>query len=205
MRFRRRIKMEQFETKAALATWADDHTGGEVVTFYNSIEGVKPVKKFEDRAVAVRRIWDALHVRADGVETPHTQATVVAVAEAVGAEATVVLNPDASLAVAKEGRAARKRKAAMQGATKKSKKAAKAKAKRASKPRKAPNADGGRAAEVLALVSRAKGVSLDELMERFGWQRHTARGFMSRFLDAYPKLKSFKTEAGVRTYRLEAK
>jgi hypothetical protein len=59
--------------------------------------------------------------------------------------------------------------------------------------------------DVLALVTRKKGVSLEELMEKFGWQAHSARGFMSRMKDEFMKLESFKTEDGARTYRLAAK
>ena len=32
---------------------------------------------------------------------------------------------------------------------------------------------------VIALLNRDKGVSIEELMEKMGWQRHTVRGFMS--------------------------
>jgi hypothetical protein len=200
-----------FESKAALAEWANDHTGAEVLAFYNGLPGVVPVKKFESRDVAVRRIWAALPTFLEAPAEPelgNPQGITVNGSEAVvklnEAEVTELINPGASLAVAKEGRAARKRKAAIQGATKKRKPKA-AKRKPATKPRTAPKKDGGRVTEVLALVTRARGVSLDELMERFGWQRHTARGFMSRFADAYKGLESFKTDAGVRTYRLEAK
>jgi hypothetical protein len=34
-------------------------------------------------------------------------------------------------------------------------------------------------AEVIALMKRAKGVTLAEIMETTGWQAHTVRGFVS--------------------------
>ena len=34
-------------------------------------------------------------------------------------------------------------------------------------------------AEVIALMKRAKGVTVDEMMEATGWQKHTVRGFIS--------------------------
>ena len=34
-------------------------------------------------------------------------------------------------------------------------------------------------AEVIAMMKRAKGATLDEIMEATGWQKHTVRGFVS--------------------------
>ena len=50
----------EFKTKAALAEWANDQTMAEIAAYYNGLPGVKPVKKFESREVAVTRIWAAL-------------------------------------------------------------------------------------------------------------------------------------------------
>lgn len=48
-----------FKTKAALAEWTNDQTMPEIAACYNGLPGVKPVKKFESRDVAVTRIWAA--------------------------------------------------------------------------------------------------------------------------------------------------
>jgi len=50
----------EFKTKAAIAEWANDQTLPEIAAYYNGLLGVKPVKKFESREVAVTRIWAAL-------------------------------------------------------------------------------------------------------------------------------------------------
>jgi len=50
----------EFKTKAALAEWANDQTMAEIAAYYNGLPGVKPVKKFESRDVAVTRIWAVL-------------------------------------------------------------------------------------------------------------------------------------------------
>lgn len=58
-------------------------------------------------------------------------------------------------------------------------------------------------AEVVALLKRAKGVTLAQIMETTGWQAHTVRGFVSilgRKSDF--KIESTKSEAGERTYRI---
>jgi hypothetical protein len=59
----------EFKTKAALAEWANDQTMAEIAAYYNGLPGVKPVKKFESRDVAVRRIWAALSQAQGGAET----------------------------------------------------------------------------------------------------------------------------------------
>ena len=53
-----------FESKAALATWADDHTMAELVALYNGLPGVTATKRFTDRPTGVTRIWAALHPEA---------------------------------------------------------------------------------------------------------------------------------------------
>jgi hypothetical protein len=50
----------EFKTKAALSEWANDQTMPEIAAYYNGLPGVKAVKKFESREVAVTRIWAAL-------------------------------------------------------------------------------------------------------------------------------------------------
>ena len=50
----------EFKTKVALAAWANDQTMAEIAAYYNGLPGVKPVKKFKSREVAVTRIWAAL-------------------------------------------------------------------------------------------------------------------------------------------------
>lgn len=50
----------EFKMKAALAEWANDQTMPEIAAYYNGLPGVKPVKEFEVRDVAVTRIWAVL-------------------------------------------------------------------------------------------------------------------------------------------------
>jgi predicted transcriptional regulator len=49
----------------------------------------------------------------------------------------------------------------------------------------------------------AKGVTLETLMNTFGWQRHTVRGFIS-ILGKTHKIESTSVE-GARTYKIAAK
>jgi hypothetical protein len=58
-------------------------------------------------------------------------------------------------------------------------------------------------AEVIAMMKRAKGATLDEIMEATGWQKHSVRGFVSILgSKGGEKIESAKNAAGERTYRL---
>ena len=99
----------------------------------------------------------------------------------------------------------------------KSAKGGKPKAKAAAKPKKAaksakkataPKAEGVRegskTATVLALIHRAKGATLAELMEATSWQRHSVRGFLSGTIGKKMGLtvNSAKREDGTRVYSI---
>jgi Protein of unknown function (DUF3489) len=58
-------------------------------------------------------------------------------------------------------------------------------------------------ADVIALMKRAKGVTLAEIMETTGWQKHTVRGFVSLLgSKGGEKIESSKNAAGERSYRI---
>jgi hypothetical protein len=58
-------------------------------------------------------------------------------------------------------------------------------------------------AEVIAMMKRAKGVTLAQIMEATGWQAHTVRGFVSLLgSKSGEKIESSRSAAGARTYRI---
>ena len=58
-------------------------------------------------------------------------------------------------------------------------------------------------ADVIALMKRAKGVTLAEITEATGWQKHTVRGFVSILgSKGGEKIESSKNAAGERTYKI---
>jgi hypothetical protein len=62
--------------------------------------------------------------------------------------------------------------------------------KRATRKAKAHTArDGSKKADIIRLLERAKGATLEELMETTGWQAHSVRGFISGTLGKKLKLK----------------
>jgi len=66
--------------------------------------------------------------------------------------------------------------------------------------------DGSKKAEVLKLMRRKQGVTLQEIMKVTGWQAHTVRGFVSGTLikKGGLKVESFRSDEKERTYRVPA-
>lgn len=65
--------------------------------------------------------------------------------------------------------------------------------------------DGSKKAQVLELLRRPEGASLNEIMTATGWQAHTVRGFMAGALKkAGIAVESFRGEDKVRTYRVDS-
>jgi hypothetical protein len=79
--------------------------------------------------------------------------------------------------------------------------------KKAGRPKKAagkPKTDRtNKKAEVIAMMKRAKGTTLAEIMKATGWQPHTVRGFVSILgSKGGEKIESSKNAAGERTYKI---
>ena len=66
--------------------------------------------------------------------------------------------------------------------------------------------EGGKKAEVLAMMRRSKGATLEAIMQATGWQAHTVRGFVSGTLikKLGLKVESFRTEQKERAYRINS-
>ncbi len=82
------------------------------------------------------------------------------------------------------------------------------KAKTAKKATVKPSSDkaserSNKKAEVIAMMARAKGATLAEIIEATGWQKHTVRGFVSILgSKGGHTIESAKNAAGERTYKL---
>jgi hypothetical protein len=90
------------------------------------------------------------------------------------------------------------------GAPKAKKTAKPAKAAKAPRAKKgATEARANKKAEVIAMMKRAKGVTLAEIMTATGWQKHTVRGFVSILgSKGGQEIESSKNAAGERSYRI---
>lgn len=174
----------QQELAELMAQWPADR----LLSTYNSLPGVPPLQRLQDPKRAAGKIWQRIAklgqmVRVD--PAPRAQAKAATKAP-VGA-------PAAHSAPAK-GKAKKRATAAPKG-----KKTGKTpSAKTPSTPRA-----GSKMAQVIVLMQRKGGVSISELMQRMGWQRHTVRGFMAGAMKkAGYTVESFKPEGGDRSYRL---
>ena len=75
----------------------------------------------------------------------------------------------------------------------------------AGKPAGKPKAErANKKAEVIALMKRAKGATLAEIMKVTGWQPHTVRGFVSILgKKGGEKIESSKSANGERAYKIK--
>ena len=87
-------------------------------------------------------------------------------------------------------------------APKKEAKAGKKSAKREAAKATTPRAD-SKGARILAMIERAKGATLAEIMKATDWQAHSVRGFLSTAAKKHGlKIESTKTETGDRLYKI---
>ncbi len=141
-----------------------------LVETWNSFAGtpgfdeLKPVKKFENKTKATRRIWEAIHVLVPTGLSPATGASIQA--------------PAACAALAAPSRV---KKAPQAAKPAKAPKAPKAKAPKAKRPAGEPKAprEGSKMAQVIAMISKKGGATLEAIQKETGWAKHTIRGFMS--------------------------
>ena len=187
---------ESFASQDALNTLTTSWPMDRFVTVWNSFAGVagfgadlKAVKKFQDRNVAVARIWKALQ-RLNGGATPEGATT-----------------PETANAAPTGGKGApSKGKSGKKGTPAKKAPKMRSKASKPAKPEAGAPREDSKKARVIAMLQRKNGATLPEIMEEMGWQAHTVRGFMAGALkNSGYQIESFKPEGGERTYRINSK
>ncbi|HEY6344431.1 MAG TPA: DUF3489 domain-containing protein [Bryobacteraceae bacterium] len=185
---------QAFASEKELDKLAAGWGGQRLIELWNSFAGVtpfddlKPVKKFTNRKAAVRRIWQAVQrlapAPANGAKPEGVAASGISSAE---------------LAATKPAPAPK----APKGASKKGKATKETTPRKKRVVRDDVKAGHNKKAEVIAMMKRAKGATLAEIMETTGWQRHTVRGFISILgSKGGEKIESSKNAAGERTYRI---
>ena len=128
------------ELKQGTAEWPS----ARLIAVWNGIPGVVPVKKFTDRATAVKRIWNAIQ----GLEPARPD------------------EPEQSR-----------------------------QASNGPKPR-----SGTKKATVLAMLNRAEGASVREIMTALDWQSHSVRGLLSSLSRRRRGIHSSRRADGERAY-----
>ncbi len=188
---------DSFASQQELADLAKAWPPERLVATWNSLPGVVALKSLPDTKAAkdrwAKRIWVRIQDLGDTTK-PEPAKPEVAPAKPKAAEK------------AKRGARAAKGAPAKGKATKKDTPAKAApKAKKSAKPKDAAGAprEGSKMAQVIALMQRKGGVTITEVMEKMGWQKHTVRGFMAGAMKkAGYEVESFKPEGGERTYRI---
>ena len=163
-----------FDSLAALSKISAGWPLSRFVEIWNSIPGNTAVKKFADRKKAVMRIWNAIQPLAAHCQASESKAKPKK--QAKGAK------PAQQARVAKKAKVAPKTTAVKEsGQSERSNKKA----------------------EVIAMMKRAKGVTLAQIMEATGWQAHTVRGFVSLLgSKGGERIASSRSDAGERTYHI---
>jgi hypothetical protein len=178
---------ERFANEGALAKLAADWPAARLVEIWNSLPGTTPVKKFKDRATAVSRIWKALQSLGETAPDPKEAAPVTEVAPEAEAEANETAQPETSETVMVEAVMPESTEPAVAPQTPDvgpEQAPAKIKTTRAKKaPLAATNGgvprEGSKTSQVIEMLKREGGVTLEELMAKFQWQAHTTRSLLS--------------------------
>jgi hypothetical protein len=174
---------ERFSNEAALTKLAANWPAARLVEIWNSLPGETQVRKFKDRATAVSRIWKAIQnlgETAQIAEEPaplHEEVPIVELPETVQQEPVVSEScepdvpapagpqaPDVALETAPSTKKASRAKKAPGAAT----------PREAGAPR-----EGSKASQVIAMLKREGGTTLEEIMSAMGWQKHTTRAMLS--------------------------
>src|SRR5690242_19398090 len=173
---------QPFTSQKGLAALAAQWPAERLVAIWNSLPGAKPVDSFKNAKAAAGKIWE----RIQGLGEP---AKPKAEPKAKGGAKSAKGAP-AKAKSSKKTTPAKKAPKAKKGAKKSE----------ASGPR-----EGSKTAQVVAMLQRKDGATLEEIMKKMGWQKHTVRGFMAGAMKkAGYDVESFKSDKGDRTYRINA-
>jgi hypothetical protein len=196
---------ERFRNEGGLAKLAADWPMAKLIDIWNSLPGVEPVRKFKDRNTGVSRIWrqiQTLGVAEPVTETvpeseaaaPGDQVSTGAPAEVAECERVLITDqisarevPTESEALAPEAEpetvptpsdvAAQTPDVAPETAPAKVRATRKAKA--PTEPKNAAPRAESKTAQVIAMLKREGGTTLEEVMAAMQWQKHTTRAMLS--------------------------
>jgi hypothetical protein len=177
---------ERFTSEAALGKLAANWPAARLVEIWNSLPGAAEVKKFKDRATAVSRIWKALQSLGQTEATPELdQPEEAQVEAAIPEEAVLAENAEPEAVIPEVGEPATDATAApLTPDVAPEASPAKTKAPRVKKAPKAPAEpgtprEGSKTSQVIAMLKRDGGTTLEEIMSAMGWLKHTTRAMLS--------------------------
>lgn len=188
------VNARRFRNEAALARLAADWPTSRLIDIWNGIRGVKQVTRFKDRPTAVSRIWKAIQSLGDSAPsaTIHGPRKVAGTRESsvnletrvgpdatrrteIASEAQTALpdpGPETSASTLFTEVAPQMPDVATVNAS------ARETAKKTPGTTGAPR-QGSKASQVIAMLKREGGTTLEEIMSAMGWQKHTTRAMLS--------------------------
>jgi hypothetical protein len=175
---------ERFSNEGALAKLATGWSAARLVEIWNSLPGETPVKKFKDRATAVSRIWKAIQ-RLGETASAAEQIAPVSETAPVPEQAGGTAQPEAAIPASTEPAVpidvapqtpdvAPSEPAAKKNATRAKKAPVAGTPKDAGSPR-----EGSKTSQVITMLKREGGTTLEEIMAEMGWLKHTTRAMLS--------------------------
>jgi hypothetical protein len=184
---------QSFGTSEELADLAASWPGARLIKIWNSIPGNAPVAKFKDRATAVTRIWKAIQPLIETYDLADRASASVAAAAAPGAEpaqeppafeaeGTETVEeerqPEVPADAPEPNVGAQAPDVAPEAAPAKTKATRVKKTSTGATNAGAPR-EGSKTSQVIAMLKREGGTTLEEIMTAMGWQKHTTRAMLS--------------------------
>jgi hypothetical protein len=203
------LDSERFASEAELASLASNWQSARLVEIWNSLPSATPVKKFTDRKTAVSRIWKAIQAlggalpattseqpEAEPVPSPEAEVAAPEAPHAPDvapeeAPATNDATPTAETPTASpDEKLLRLLARTFAGLTPEQTESKwddlkSALAARPSVTARTPVAksegsrEGSKTSQVIEMLKREGGATLEEIMTRMGWQKHTTRALLS--------------------------
>ena len=174
---------EIFSSDTDLAELGANWPAPRLIEIWNSIPGNTPVKKFTDRKTAATRIWKAIQSLGDSIpaETPTEPAETEASPDMPPSdEATLPESEQVEVetpASEPEGDVSEHAPNVAPEETKSTKKTTRQK-KTSTGETKAPREE-SKTSQVIAMLKREGGTTLEEIMTTMGWLKHTTRAMLS--------------------------
>ena len=164
---------QRFSNETALAKLAADWPAARLVEIFNGLPGVTEVKKFKDRPTAVSRIWKTIQTLGQAEASPVTEPETPA--ETAQPEAVIPENPAPDTAAPVAPHAPDVAPEAAPAKTKV------ARAKKTPKTATEPSTprEGSKTSQVIAMLKREGGTTLEEIMAEMQWLKHTTRAMLS--------------------------
>jgi hypothetical protein len=180
---------ESFASQKELAALTAKWPAERLVEIWNGLPGVEPVKSFKSAKTATAKIWD--RIQSLGDTKPESESAKPQAKRKAKGGAQAAMGAPAKGKSTKKATSAKKAPKAKKGAKQDE---------AAAGPR-----EGSKTAQVVEMLQRKNGATLEEIMEKMGWQKHTVRGFMAGAMKkAGYEVESFKSDKGERTYRINS-